>query len=97
MRKETVISTCDCSDEAHIITLNLWEWDEDLIELYIGVQLNPHLGIFKRIWVALKYILGKRSKFSNGHWDSGCFSRESAIEARKLLDSFIEKRTNDTI
>ena len=97
MKQETVISTCDCSDEAHIITLNLWG-EEDISELYIGVQLNPSLGIFKRIWVALKYILGKRSKFgSNGHWDSGSFSSESAIEARKLLDSFIEKRANDTI
>ena len=58
-------------------------------KFYINVQLNPRYGFFNRVWLAVKYIFGARSRFGYGHWDEGGLDYNSAKNVRKLIDDFI--------
>jgi hypothetical protein len=52
------------------------------------VYLNQYSNVFKRVWIAIKYVFGYRSKY--GHWD--CFIMQSGDgqRLRALLDRLID-------
>lgn len=37
-------------------------------ELYFHFQMSQYRGVLSRIWTAIKYVLGHKSKY--GHWDT---------------------------
>lgn len=57
---------CECGSPEHTL---VFRYNEEDNELYTMVFLNQYRNIFKRIWVAIKYIFGYKSKY--GDWD--CF------------------------
>ena len=84
-----LVTSCICQDTGHLMEFILDDYPGDDVELYLSVQLNPRHGVLRRCWIAIGYVLGKRSRFGFGHWDSGGLSPESAWELRNLLDKFI--------
>ncbi len=85
-----IITECTCTDPSHIMAF----WydvsdDPHFNEFYMEVQLNPRLAWWKRIVVATTYILGKRSKFSSGHWDEGSIGLEGAKALQVGLAEYI--------
>ena len=93
-----VTTQCVCSDPNHQMTFNLrapWRLVGERqtfieeAELFISVQLNQRYGFWRRGWLALQYVWGKRSRFGGGHWDEGSFSVEDARDLQSLLDNFI--------
>ncbi len=82
MADEVLVTHCSCTEPSHMM---LFLWLEEEKELYISVQLNQLHSWWKRIWIALGYVLGKRSRYSYGHWDEGCISQESARELMPFL------------
>jgi hypothetical protein len=44
--------------EHHVIIERSNWFDEKKFEYYIYVSMNPHLSWYRRIWPAIKYILG---------------------------------------
>lgn len=54
--------TCSCNSSEH--TARIIDDGEDL---YLEVQLVKNNNIFKRIWLAIRYILGYNCRY--GHWD----------------------------
>lgn len=65
---ETKHFECSCSSPDHIIRLVYIPENVGIYEeVYLDVQLNPTYSFFKRIWLAIKYILGYSKKY--GHWD----------------------------
>lgn len=82
---------CDCSDPAHSMEFVLFFGDGEEPELYVSVQLNPNHPWWKRIGYAVMYVLGKRSRFSYGHWDEGGISYNSAKELVGLLGRFFDE------
>ncbi len=87
--RNRVSTFCDCSDTNHQMQFLFDDWGDDDPSLYVSVQLNQRYGFFARVWLAIKYICGVRSRFGYGHWDEGSISPESAKEVRRLLDDFI--------
>lgn len=91
-KDKTLVTTCECSDPAHIMVFRMLPRDRTLIEgpaLWVEVQLNPMYPWWKRLWVALAYVRGRRSRFSSGHWDEGTISPESAKSLVILLNHYI--------
>jgi hypothetical protein len=62
---------CTCQTPEHIIR---FMYDKADNELYTEVYLNNYNSFFKRCWIALKYILGYKSKY--GHWDSTIINKQ---------------------
>ena len=101
MTPTRLVTNCSCDDSSHIMEFILEDnndraWDTDDPELYIAVQLNPQFGFWRRCWIALSYIRGKRSRFGSGHWDCGSLTPLSAHDLgemlRKFLDAYEQKR-----
>jgi hypothetical protein len=62
--------------------------DADDNQMYTSVYLNHYQNIFKRIWIAMKYVFGYRSKY--GHWDCFIMQPKDAERLRSLLDRLVE-------
>ena len=61
---------CACRSDEHTIKFQLLDVgtdDRPIYEVYTSVFLNRYGNIFKRIWVAIKYVFGYKCKY--GHWD----------------------------
>lgn len=80
--------TCDCSSDEHTMrfTFAAGETSQDSSEVYTSVFLNQYRSVWRRIWVAVRYVMGYKSKY--GHWDCFSFNVEEAIRLRKLLQEF---------
>lgn len=65
---------CYCGNDNHLAK---FQRDREYNELTLSVQLNQYRGFWKRVWVAIKYVLKIEPKY--GHWD--CLSiREVDVE-----------------
>jgi hypothetical protein len=78
---------CSCGSDEHTLrfVLNL-----DEKEIYTSVFLNDYRNIFKRVWTALKYICGYKSRY--GHWDCFNLRPEDADRLRALLDKIAPEK-----
>ena len=59
---------CACTSDEHTLRLMHFKADpekgDDFDEVYWSVYLNPYPW-YKRLWVALRYLFGHRSKFDS--------------------------------
>jgi hypothetical protein len=76
---------CACHSDEHTLKFS---YDPDSVEIYSSVFLHQYRNIFKRLWVALKYVFGYRCKY--GHWDCFIMRPEDASRLRSLLDRMVE-------
>ena len=95
---KTLITECLCSDPSHIMAFyyDLSDEHEAFSELYIQVQLNQILPWWKRITVAMSFVLGKRSRFSYGHWDEGSIGIDGAKKLMAALSDYITRWGRET-
>lgn len=88
MKRDVIF--CSCGSAEH--QLLIWHDDEFSGE-YREVGLQPHLvthqNIFKRIFVAIRYVLGYRSRY--GHWDSIIVDSTNYLPLKRAVE-FIEKK-----
>jgi len=75
---------CACFSDEHTLKFS---YDPDENELYTSVYLNQYRSIWKRIWVAIRYVCGYRTKY--GHWDCFILRPEDAARLRSLVDRMI--------
>jgi len=75
---------CACFSDEHTLKFT---YDPEVNELYTSVYLHQYGNLFRRLWVALKYVLGYRSKY--GHWDCFLLRPEDAGRLRALLDRVV--------
>ncbi|MFH1547418.1 MAG: hypothetical protein ABIC57_02940 [bacterium] len=82
---------CQCFSDEHTLRFSYIDNSEfpDFPDgedsFYTSVFLNKYQSIWKRIWIALKYIFGYKCKY--GHWD--CF--DFKMEDRERLIEFLSK------
>lgn len=88
---EIVVSQCDCYDDHHMMRFELWTFIASPPDFFVSVQLNPLVPWWKRLWYALLYILGRRSRYSWSHWDTGSISLDAAKALLPLLGRFISE------
>ena len=78
---ETEFFECACHSDEHTLKFS---YDAEDHQLYTSVYLNQYQNVFRRVWVAIKYVLGYRSKY--GHWDCFIMQPQDAERLRSLLD-----------
>lgn len=78
---------CACGSAEHMLR---FIYDQDSNELYMEVQLTQYRNIFKRIWVAIKYIFGYQCRY--GHWDCFLLNPDDCDGIKKLLNKVIENK-----
>ncbi len=75
---------CACHSDEHTLKFS---YDPEDNELYTSVYLNQYRNIFRRVWVAIKYVFGYRCKY--GHWDCFIMQPKDAGRLRAFLDRVI--------
>jgi len=78
--KEPLIFICTCQSYEHQA---IFFKDTEDNQLIVTVHLSSHKNILKRLWLAIKYVCGYRSRF--GHWDEFLFKPEDEIKLREYL------------
>ena len=71
---------CDCHSDEHTLSFS---WDDEENLLYTSVYLNQYRSFLRRIWVAVKYVFGYKSRY--GDWDCFLLRREDAKRLEALL------------
>lgn len=60
-----IVIICDCGDVEHQIAIYHWSEDDEFLPSEFSFQ--PHLttykNVFQRLWYAIKYVLGYKSKY----------------------------------
>ena len=96
MKSENQYIVCSCGSPEHIIRLEKLEWikDGEVIDqdLSISVHLSPENSIFKRIWIAIKYIFGHESKF--GAFEEVLVDKTKAQQIIDFLNVVIQNQKN---
>ena len=77
---------CQCSSSDHILRFC---YDEEDNLLYTEIQLIQYRNIFKRIWIALKYIFKYQCRY--GHWDCWMLKEDDCSKLKKLLNRVLKK------
>lgn len=72
---------CACFSDEHVLKFIC---DEEDNELYCSIFLNQYRSIFKRVWIAIKYIFNYKCKY--GHWDNWIFRQEDSERLKELLE-----------
>lgn len=87
---------CACYSPEHRLVFKYIkdETYEDYPELYTEVHLHQPNNIFKRIWIAIKYIFGYKSKY--GCFDCFILRPQDAWKLRQLGE-LIEKEYKEWI
>ena len=74
---------CQCHNTEHQLIFSYFPEDEDK-DVYVSVHLIPECRLWKRIWRAIRYIFGYRSRY--GHFDEFIFKKSDALRLQKVVD-----------
>lgn len=83
-RNKRALFICDCENTEHQLIFSYDENDKDDESLYVTVHLKPEQNICKRIWRAVKYIFGYRSRY--GEFDEFIFNPHDADRLQSVVD-----------
>lgn len=90
--KHTYIE-CECDSSEHTLRFSLFlENDPKENSLYTEVQLTRTNNIFKRLWLAIKYVCGYQCKY--GHWDCCLLSSKDVDKLIDFLQLFKNGKQN---
>lgn len=73
---------CKCNNTEHQLIFSYFP--KDCGDVYVSVHLIPEYNLFKRIWKAIKYIFGHKSKY--GHFDEFIFKKSDASKLQNVVN-----------
>lgn len=76
---------CDCHSDEHVLRFAYDPVDHDV---YLSVFLNHWEPWYKRVWNAVRYVFGYKSKY--GHFDSTTMSHQNLLQLRNVCDIAID-------
>jgi hypothetical protein len=79
----------ECQSESAEHTMR-FVYDPDENELYAEIQLVQYRNVFKRIWVAIKYVFGYQCRY--GHWDCWLLKPEDCEGIGNLLNKVVANK-----
>mgnify|MGYP006981128076 CR=1 FL=1 len=79
--KDYNLFICKCDNTEHQL---IFSYFKDSDEVYVCIHLIPERNIFKRIFNALKYIFGHKSKY--GDFDEFIFNKEDSDKLQKVVN-----------
>lgn len=74
--------TCKCGDPSHQMVIGYYL--DEFEEVYLSVHLVREHNLFKRFWIALKYVFGRRSIY--GDFDEIVLSPLDAPKLQKVVN-----------
>ena len=80
---KTDIIICECFSTEHQI---VFHYDEEDNELTVRIHLTTYKNILKRMYTAIKYIFGYKSRF--GDWDSFIVNPNDAEKLIGILKQY---------
>jgi hypothetical protein len=85
---------CDCQSPEHRLVFidTNDEYYKNEPRVYTEVYLNNYRGFFKRILVAIKYILGYKCRY--GHFDNFELNSNDINRLQLLIEGYIERYGN---
>lgn len=75
---------CDCNDVNHCLVLTVDEWEGEVPMFTVHAKLSPEKSFWKRIVIALKYVMGTSSNY-------GFIEIVLNDKSAKQLENFVEK------
>lgn len=78
---ENILFICDCCDIEHQMVISHDSQDK---EIYISIHLADYKNFFQRLWIGIKYIFGKKSKY--GKWDEIILNKDEIIRLKEVLE-----------
>ena len=78
---------CQCMGDEHTL-----KFVSDKEDIWISMFLNQYRNIFKRIWIAIKYVFGYNCKY--GHWDNWVLRPEDLQRLKQLVCEFEERASS---
>lgn len=72
---------CQCSNTEHQLIFSYFLDDK---EVYVSVHLTPEYNIWKRVWMAIRYIFGYKCRY--GHFDEFIFKKSDAGRLQKVVN-----------
>lgn len=81
---------CICHDIGHCVVFSFWEDDDEkrgVSEMYVEIHLDDCHGFFKRVWYAIRYIFGHKSKYG-GAWHTVSLGQKSVSRLKSLLEKY---------
>ena len=84
--QEDVIFECDCHDLSHTFRIS---YDKEFDEVILETHLYQYNGFLRRIWLAIKYILGIESKC--GHYDCIMLSGNRLAKFQRYIKNLPRK------
>ena len=90
---QTEFFECACHSDEHTLKFNLdtMPSHEDAPEIYTSIFLCDWQPWYKRVWVAIKYAFGYKSKY--GHWDTWLLKACDVDRLEAMLNKFKELHT----
>jgi len=85
--RELEFFECACHGDEHTIK---FRYDVEDNSLYLNIFLNQYRNIFKRIWTAIKYVFGYKSKY--GDWDCWELLPEDVGRLKEVLNRVVEMK-----
>ena len=85
-QSEDLYFACDCKHPDHILHVSYIS-DEDYAFLSLEILLNP-MPWYKRIPVAIRYLLGKRASYST--WDETLLAPDDSRKLTAVIYRFLE-------
>jgi len=79
----TYFFECRCGSNEHTLQFT---YDKEDHEIYTSVFLNDWLPWYKRIYRAVKYVLGYKCQY--GHWDCWIMDENDIDRFREMMDRF---------
>jgi len=83
-----------CYSDEHVLRWDLLD-DLEYPELYASVFLNQYHNVFKRVWIAVKYIFGYKCRY--GHWDCFLLNPQDIGRMTALLEAYREAVNSKTL
>ena len=86
---------CDCHSPEHMFILSYYADDDDWDTLDFAIHLNSWKNIIRRIWTAIKYIFGYKSRY--GEWDNVCINPAEAKRIAEFCLSYASEYEDEDV
>jgi len=86
---------CKCTDDEHRIVIedhyfpgeDNWERENELI---VSTYMCTGLGLFERIWLAIKYVFKFHHEY--GHFNCTVISEEDTLKLKNVCDKVLNRK-----
>jgi len=89
--EDSIIIGCDCGSNEHQIVVSIWPEvnDDEQCEFFLAPHLRIYDGFFKRLWAAIRYVFGHKSRY--GHFGEIVLTPNDVREMFRFFDKHIDR------